>query len=419
MISDLLLEEGIELLEANIGGGGSAVVHRCQVASERADLPQIGTALAVKEYRETLLRVDGQLDRVRQEARLGVQLQHPNLVRTHKLIEVQREDGSSVVFLVLEWIDGETLEQWHRRVKGADWEAIRGLALGVTAGLEELHRNRVLHRDIKPENVMVRRTGTAVLMDIGVAELTSDNEHTLHTAVKDFVGSVRFASPQFIMGEQYTQADDVYSVGATLFLLFTGRQIYSEVERKPVLPIVVTQGPPRIESLASTVPASIKLLLEGMLHRDRARRPSLTELKQCLTDPDNAQYITTELEKQAAESRTYQVIGTSDSGGALFADLAGDTPEVDEHYTVVRPGKRLTVPSYNRDVAPEIWIANAVLKHVHGNVGHFIVTRSVWKDVRPTVNSFSNYPAANGFWTQEERVTSTVSKGDFVLKKNA
>lgn len=417
-VDDRLEELGIRLARREIGNGGSAVVHNGVVTNAAEGLPPVDSAVAVKEYHRSLLSVPGQVERVRQEFELGRTLEHPNVVKSYRLITYSNDDGSQGALLVLEWIDGMTLDEWQRsRPKDLQWETLRAIALDIVSGLEALHARNVLHRDLKPENVMIRKSGEAVIMDIGVAEVTDDNDHTMHTSVKDFVGSVRFAAPQFILGEPFVAADDIYSLGATLLLLLTGKQIYHEVERKPVLPIAVVNTSPKIDSLLDGVPASMQVVLAGALNRDRKRRPTLAQLRECLANPETADYITNELEQQAAESRTYPVINVMENGGHFLVDLGGDTVDVDDVFEVVRPGRRITVPSYQREITPEIWVASAVLKHVNANVGHFIVLKKRWQEGKPASALSSSIYGTPGQWIHDEAVKMTVAKGDLVLRK--
>jgi serine/threonine protein kinase len=414
-LSETLDQAGIEVVREKVGGGGSATVHQGRIVRPIEGLPEVGTLVAVKEYHPSLVATPGQLDRIRQEAALGQQLRDPHVVQTYRLYEPAAPNTEPTI-LVLEWVDGLTLDQWYfAQPRPVKWETIRAICLDVVAGVSALHARSTFHRDLKPENIMVRTTGSAVVMDIGVAEVTGNNEHTLHTSVGDFVGSVRFASPQFILGDAFTAADDVYSLGATFFLLFIGKIIYGEVERKPVLPIIVVNNPPRIDSLAEGVPPSMKVLLQGCLHREQKRRPNLGDLAESIKNPESASYITRELERQAAESRSYPVIEVMEDASSFFADLGGDSPIVGDTYRVVRPGKKIVVPSYNREIVPETWIAEAVLKHVHANVGYFIVLGKKWQEGKNPL--YSAVGVTPGHWEEQEKVTPKVRKQDLVLKE--
>jgi serine/threonine protein kinase len=388
------------------------------VVSGSDRLPKVGELVAAKEYRPDILRVQNQLHRIRQEADIGSRIDHPNVVRTFGLLGDDLPpdgDSGSPLVLLLEWIDGRTLDSWYgAQSKPVPWEVIRGISRDLVAALADLHKSNVFHRDVKPENVMIRNRGSAVLMDIGVAELTGTDETTLHTSVKDFVGSARYASPQFILGTTaFAASDDVYGLGATLFLPFTGTSIFSEVERKSVIPIFVVNGQPAITGLADGVPATMKVLLQGMLHRDPKRRPTLAEVGECLENSESAAYLTTELSRQANDVRSYAILNVQD--GSFFADLAGDTPKLDETYTVVRPlKKQIAVPSYNRQVTPEMWVAEATLKHTHQNLGHFAIHRKHWRDAP---GSLASMGFGGGQWLHEEGTELKVSPGDLVLRK--
>lgn len=418
-IESLLADAGLEILQRDIGGGGSATIHKCRVVAPSSHFSELGMLVAAKEYRPSILKTPNQLERIKQEAELGVKIRHTNVVRAFALLGDAKSEVAEVGLLVLllEWVDGVTLDSWYSTTsRTPPWESIRAVARDLVAALGELHQNNVFHRDVKPENVMVRiGTASAVLMDIGVAELASNDETTLHTSVKDFVGSARYASPQFILGSApFTTADDVYSLGATLFLLITGTPIFANIDRKSVIPIEVVRAPPEVQSVVEGVPASMRVLLQGMLSHDPARRPTLDQIAECLDNTDTATYLTTELARQADDTRSYVVLAVD--GRSCFADLAGDYPGVDEVYTIVRShSKELHVPSYKRGVTPEQWIADATLKHVHQNIGHFAIHWRRWKD---TSNSLAAISMSNsGQWVYEDGDSLAVVRGDRILRK--
>jgi serine/threonine protein kinase len=402
---------GLELLEANVGEGGSAFVHKAQVMRKTSNLPIEGTLVAVKEYKPSILSISGQIERIRQEAHVGQSIRHGNLIITYDLL-----DDKDSPLLLLEWIDGSTLESWVEKLPSdPPWELVKDMALGIAEALKILHQGSVFHRDIKPENVMIENGKRSVLMDVGVAELTANNEHTLHTSIKDFVGSVRTASPQFILGESYDIKDDIYSLGATCHYLFTGRRIYDEVERKPLLPIAVVNSSPKIAKLIDDIPSSIKILLEASLHRTRDRRPTINEFIECLESPTDARFLTNEIEKQGTEKRGYNVIEIIDHSSFLV-DLAGDRVNKNAKFTVVRKLSSIRLPSYQREVNPEIWVAEAVLKHTSQNIGHFVTLEKKWEAKNTGLSALNLGGKNSGTWVEEESYTSSVAVDDLVLK---
>ena len=107
---------------------------------------------------------------MRQEGKLGQEINDPNVVKVYGSHVPKTEDGEC--YLVMEWVEGETLDRWAENLrKNPAWRKLRSVCENVLDGLSELHSRSVVHRDVKPENVMVV-DGTAKPMDIGVAEIT-------------------------------------------------------------------------------------------------------------------------------------------------------------------------------------------------------------------------------------------------------
>jgi hypothetical protein len=263
---------------------------------------------------------------------------------------------------------------------------------------------------------MVRSNGDAVIMDVGVAELTVATAETLHTNVGQFLGSLRYASPQYVMGEKFGVPDDVYGLGTVLFELFTGRAMFEGHERKTALPVLISQEGQRVESLREGIPAPIKILVQAAIHRDRARRPQLVDIKAALEDPAASRFISTELERQTAEERGFPVLKVLDSGMSFFADLGGAEFYLGSEFTVVRRGDSLKVPSLSRSVTPEQWVGSANLKHIFQNVGHFVLTGKRWQEGRGGLAAIAAL-GGGGHWVEYEQLATSVKVGDWVLKQ--
>lgn len=251
-------------------------------------------------------------------------------------------------------------------------------------------------------------------MDVGVAELSVDTAETLHTEVGKFLGSLRYASPQYLMGEGFDVADDIYGLGTVLFELLTGRRMFEGYERKTALPVLIAQQGQRVESLRQGVPAPLKTLVQAAIHRDRARRPQLVEIRGALEDPETSQFISTELERQAAEDRGSPVLAVLDGGMSFYADLGGAAFYLGSEYTVVRRGKALPVPSLSRTVTPEQWVGSATLKHSFQNVGHFVLRGKRWREPGGVFAAVAGL--GGGHWEEYEQVATRVKEGDWVLR---
>lgn len=407
---------GLEILKENVGEGGSAVVHQAKVISDSGiGLPELGSHVAVKQYHESIMGIPNQLDRIKQEGTIGTEINSSNVVQVYGHVLPKNEEKNC--FLFMEWLDGETLDVYGQGVRqNVAWGKLKEICLHIIDGVETLHSQGIMHRDIKPENVMVV-SNVAKIMDIGIAEKTADNDHTLHTLVKDFIGSVRYASRQFVLGQEFDYSDDIYSIGATFLEFLTGTPPYNEIERKPVLPIAVVNAPPAVNSLRDNVPAAIKILIEGCVHPDRQRRPSLAEIRESLNDEGKSPYIKKEIQRQATDQRAYKIIQIDSTGGGFFADIGSEQPELMRDYTVVRKEASVTVPSLNAEVESEMWIATAELRHIHQSIGHFKLTHKKWiPEERPRRASDLFYTDRFGHWEEKDVSSIEVAVGDYVLK---
>jgi hypothetical protein len=281
-----------------------------------------------------------------------------------------------------------------------------------------LHKGGVRHRDIKPQNVIVDVDGSAMLMDTGVIEVATDDDATMHTSVKDFVGSVRYAAPQFILGDPYDYADDVYSLAATLYLPVTGVEIFGTQERKPLLPHRILTEHAKVSSLRPGVPDGIAVVLEGALNRDRKRRPSLEEFRAFIDTPDKAPYLQRELDARNKEERGFVVLQVLDKGATIFADVRhGDVEGV--RYAVIRECEPIPVPSMGGKVKPERWVADVELRHVHDGVGHFAVQTDKWHPGSPPSRNRFVYEITGtpGEWIQQDKHVESVRPGDLVVRR--
>ena len=193
-----------------IGAGGMGTVF----LAERADGEYAGQA-AIKVIRG--LPESAGLERLRRERQILAGLHHPNIARL--LDGGTTDDGQP--FLVMEYVDGQPVDQWCRQHPRTPAEIVR-LLLPVLDAVEYAHRHLVIHRDIKPGNVLVTGEGHPVLMDFGIARLLETDDHGEQTAT---IGGVfhtpGFASPEQIAGDPVTTASDVYSLGRLLAELMT------------------------------------------------------------------------------------------------------------------------------------------------------------------------------------------------------
>lgn len=402
---------GFELTQEKIGEGGSAYVHRCTSLEGNSIGLDPSVTLAVKEFKAHLLSSEFSKKRIEQEAELGRKLDIPSIVKSYGIIF---QDSDSIL-LGLEWIEGESLLNWiPKQTHPIPWTKIQDLLLQVLETVKQLHEAGVYHRDIKSENIMLIGDDKIKLMDLGIAEIHNDEFATMHTAMKDFIGSIRFASPQFVRGEDYDALDDVYSIGTVLYELVTGKRVYDEIERKLMLAATIVRQSPTIPELEKEYPKELKILLGGILNQDRARRPSLDELISTLEDPTNSAYITKEQAAQTAKTRGFKVLSVEDDGQSCFADLYGTRSiSSNTNYKVLRLGKPVKTSQSETPVIPERFVCVARCKHIQNGVGHFLRIQREWiQDTRSLP-----YMTSGGRWEYTEQGDGTIKINDIIVQE--
>jgi eukaryotic-like serine/threonine-protein kinase len=193
------VQVGPYVLESAIGAGGMGEVWK-------AHDTRLGRIVAIK-------RLHGQQgERFEQEARAIAALNHPNICQIFDI-------GPD--YLVLEYIDGKPL-QGPVPVE----EAVR-LAIQITSALDEAHGRGILHRDLKPANILVTAKGSAKLLDFGLAKLTAGGDADLTKTVEGTVmGTAAYMAPEQIEGKPCDARSDVFSFGAVLYEMLTGRRAF-------------------------------------------------------------------------------------------------------------------------------------------------------------------------------------------------
>jgi serine/threonine-protein kinase len=178
-------------LAEKIGAGGMGVVWR---ARDR----ELDTPVAVKVLPAVVAGDERSIQNLKDEAKISLRLTHPNICRLHGF-----HSAGSVKFLVMEYIDGRTLEEIlaGRDGKGMEWEEVEPIAGQIAEALDYAHglEPPVLHRDIKPSNIMVTPGGRAKLLDFGVAREVRSSLSRL-TGMQDTSGTVPYMSPEQFRG---------------------------------------------------------------------------------------------------------------------------------------------------------------------------------------------------------------------------
>jgi len=300
------LAAGRYRIERTLGNGGMAVVY---LARDE----ELHRRVAIKVLAEHLAGDDNFRARFLQESRLAGRLSHPNVVRVYDAGETE---GSP--YIVMEYVPGDTVAQ---RGKLSHAEAVP-LALQACAGLQHAHGAGLVHRDVKPANLLVREDDVLKVADFGIARAAEQTRLTQHGTV---LGTAAYLSPEQAAGEEVTTATDIYSLGAVVYELLTGRAPY-EFESLAELAAQQAGGViTPLRDLEPSVPEPIEAAVMHALAREpRFRPPTAADFAQELAaasevpaEPLPATAITEPL-----HSRRYQTVPGS-SAWLWIAGAAG------------------------------------------------------------------------------------------------
>jgi serine/threonine protein kinase len=273
-LEGLALDGGL-LLESFLGEGAAGEVYRARIIGTYRNFPK-GTQVAVKIYKPEILRSPNQSVRIRREFEAGSIVTHPNLV---KLLAVgnYEENGVERPYIVMEYLDGLTLREWIKTCGKPNEDEILRLFSDLVDGLCALHKSGRIHRDIKPENIIVLNDHSLKLMDFGV--IRNVNEPTI-TSSNEFLGTIRYAPPEYLFELKADELTDAYSVGGVLHYMVHGEDIYKDMKLFSTLVNRISKGPPDMYAPPRRGTKNVCTMLEvarRLLQHNREKRMRVEE----------------------------------------------------------------------------------------------------------------------------------------------
>ncbi|MBI5032450.1 MAG: protein kinase [Chloroflexi bacterium] len=246
-------------LDAEIGRGGMGVVYRAHdLQLDRDVAVKVLVPEADNSARENMQR----------EVAAAAKLNHPNIVGVYHNGSVNPGDDQSAPFIVMELIQGKSLEETH----GLTYAQIIDLALQICDALDHAHEQGLVHRDLKPSNVLIEKHGykyTAKLVDFGLAQSTDIEELPVNAAV---AGTVYYLAPEVISGQPADVGADLYALGVLLYELVTGRVPFSDFDSPSILAQHLKESVPPPSQSRTDIPPALESIILRLLAKDPKNR---------------------------------------------------------------------------------------------------------------------------------------------------
>jgi eukaryotic-like serine/threonine-protein kinase len=344
--TDPLIDQTIShyrILE-KLGGGGMGIVYK-------AEDTRLHRAVGLKFLPAEMLHDSAALERFRREAEAASALNHPNICT---IFDIGEQDGHR--FIAMEFLDGQTLK--HRiSGKALPFEEMLELSIQIADALRAAHAQGIIHRDIKPANLFVTKLGYAKILDFGLAKVvpagTTVGVSQMPTATDEFfltspgsaVGTIAYMSPEQARGEELDARTDLFSFGAVLYEMATGRMAFPGKSAAVIHDAILNRAPVPVARLRPELPPKLEEIINKALEKDRKLRYQSaaeirTDLQRLKRDTESARLpATTNVGTRAGFRKHWKVIV---SAAIAVVTLAGGsylylhrTPKLTDKDTIV------------------------------------------------------------------------------------
>ncbi len=281
-----------------LGAGGMGEVYLAQDTT-------LSRKVAIKFLSQNSVAGEQAKKRLVREAKAAAALDHPHICAVY---EVSEEAGYS--FIVMQYVEGETLaSRLHRQP--IEFRETLDIAVQIADALAEAHSRRIIHRDVKPQNVMLTASGQVKVLDFGLARVVREGSlidsigetESLLTAPGSVIGTVPYMSPEQVRGEALDGRSDIFSFGAVLYEMLSGRQPFQGESVGATMSSILTKEPAPLARYASELPDELQRIVRKALSKDKEGR--YQGIKDLLID---LRELKQELEFEAKRERSIEPV---------------------------------------------------------------------------------------------------------------
>ena len=276
VVSDPLIGELVAEYRVveRIGSGSAGVVYEAWTST--------GDQVAIKVLKAELAKDAKYVEQMLNEARAVALLRHPGVVLIHNVGALP----SGRPYVVMERLDGETLETWAKGRGPLSIPLVKALAIQLCKVLGAVHAEGIVHRDLKPGNVFVIKSPAGPLLkllDFGIA--TTTKGLTLETHNAEFIGTPSVMAPEQIRGERISPKTDLYALGAVIFRLLTGSDPFEATNAAEVLMQQLGEPAPDPRVKRPDTPEALAKLVLSLLEKNPKDRPPAAEVVERALSP--------------------------------------------------------------------------------------------------------------------------------------
>ena len=255
-------------IRSKVGAGGMGEVYRAR------DM-QLGRDVAVKVLPSSFSVDESRLRRFQQEACAAGALNHPNILIVHDIGACE-----SAPYVVSELLEGETLRKRIGDTPVAQRRAI-DYALQIANGLAAAHKKGIIHRDLKPDNIFITNDGRVKILDFGLAKLTQIDGDQAQTDIPTrrvdtdpgvVMGTVGYMSPEQLKGKAVDQRSDIFSFGAILYEMLSGRRAFHGESAAETMSAILREDPPELSNANKNISPALERLVNRCLEKNPEER---------------------------------------------------------------------------------------------------------------------------------------------------